>query len=51
MIEQVEAFCDCAAIIDCGQLVAVNTIDSLRDTTESGETVCVYVLIPIHDSC
>ncbi|AGB37858.1 ABC transporter ATP-binding protein [Natronococcus occultus] len=43
VMEQVEAVCDRVAIIDRGQLVAVDTIDGLRDSTETGETLYVYV--------
>ncbi|WP_121820075.1 ABC transporter ATP-binding protein [Halostella salina] len=43
VMEQVEAVCDRVAIIDRGQLVAVDTIDGLRDSTETGETLFVYV--------
>lgn len=43
VMEQVEAVCDRVAIIDRGQLVAVDTIDGLRDSTETGETLFVYL--------
>ncbi|MXV64515.1 ATP-binding cassette domain-containing protein [Natronorubrum sp. JWXQ-INN-674] len=43
IMEQVEAVCDRVAIIDRGRLVAVDTIDGLRDSTETGETLYVYV--------
>ncbi|ELZ18863.1 ABC transporter [Natrinema thermotolerans DSM 11552] len=43
IMEQVEAVCDRVAIIDRGRLVAVDTIDGLRDATETGETLYVYV--------
>jgi ABC-2 type transport system ATP-binding protein len=43
VMEQVEAVCDRVAIINRGQLVAVDTIDGLRDSTETGETLYVYV--------
>ncbi|WP_394739225.1 ABC transporter ATP-binding protein [Natronococcus roseus] len=43
VMEQVEAVCDRVAIINRGQLVAVDTIDGLRDSTELGETLYVYV--------
>ena len=43
VMEQVEAVCDRVAIINRGQLVTVDTIDGLRDATESGETLYVYV--------
>ncbi|WP_265108439.1 ABC transporter ATP-binding protein [Halosolutus halophilus] len=42
VMEQVEAVCDRVAIIDRGKLVAVDTIDGLRDATEIGETLYVY---------
>lgn len=41
LMEQVEAVCDRVAIINRGQLVAVDTIDGLRDATEIGEILCV----------
>ena len=41
VMEQVEAVCDRVAIIDRGRLVAVDTIDGLRDATGSGETLYV----------
>ena len=43
VMEQVEAVCDRVAIIDRGRLVAVDTIDGLRDATGSGETLYVTV--------
>ncbi|WP_255168707.1 ABC transporter ATP-binding protein [Natrononativus amylolyticus] len=43
VMEQVEAVCDRVAIINRGQLVAVDTIDGLRNATETGETLYVYV--------
>ncbi|MFC3959279.1 ABC transporter ATP-binding protein [Halovivax cerinus] len=43
IMEQVEAVCDRVAIIDRGELVAVDTIDGLRDATETGETLYVSV--------
>ena len=43
IMEQVEAVCDRVAIIDRGRLVAVDTIDGLRDASETGETLYVYV--------
>ncbi|MFP9193748.1 ABC transporter ATP-binding protein [Natronosalvus vescus] len=46
VMEQVEAVCDRVAIIDRGQLVAVDTIDGLRDASETGETLYVYVTEP-----
>ncbi|MFP8958920.1 ATP-binding cassette domain-containing protein [Natrialbaceae archaeon A-CW3] len=46
IMEQVEAVCDRVAIIDEGKLVAVDTIDGLRDASETGETLYVYVAEP-----
>jgi len=43
VMEQVEAVCDRVAIIDQGKLVAVDTIDGLRNATETGETLYIYV--------
>jgi ABC-2 type transport system ATP-binding protein len=43
VMEQVEAFCDRIANINRGQLVAVDTIDGLRDSTETGETLYLQV--------
>ncbi|QLG51059.1 ABC transporter ATP-binding protein [Natrinema halophilum] len=43
VMEQVEAVCDRVAIINRGELVAVDTIDGLRDATETGETLYVSV--------
>lgn len=43
VMEQVEAVCDRVAIINRGQLVAVDTIEGLRDATETGEVLYVYV--------
>ncbi|MFC7114460.1 ABC transporter ATP-binding protein [Natronoarchaeum sp. GCM10025703] len=43
VMEQVEAVCDRVAILDRGELVAVDTIDGLRDATGSGETLYVYL--------
>ncbi|ELZ88297.1 ABC transporter ATP-binding protein [Haloferax sulfurifontis] len=43
VMEQVEAVCDRVAIINRGQLVAVDTIDGLRDATETGEVLYVSV--------
>ncbi|MFC4543145.1 ATP-binding cassette domain-containing protein [Halosolutus amylolyticus] len=42
VMEQVEAVCDRVAIIDDGHLVAVDTIDGLRNASETGETLYVY---------
>ncbi|WP_254531624.1 ABC transporter ATP-binding protein [Natrinema gelatinilyticum] len=43
IMEQVEAVCDRVAIIDSGRLVAVDTIDGLRNSSETGETLYVSV--------
>jgi ABC-2 type transport system ATP-binding protein len=43
IMEQVEAVCDRVAIINRGELVAVNTIDGLRDASETGEVLYVDV--------
>ena len=43
VMEQVEAVCDRVAIINRGQLVTVDTIDGLRDATETGEVLYVSV--------
>ncbi|WP_348612447.1 ABC transporter ATP-binding protein [Halobaculum rarum] len=43
VMEQVEAVCDRVAILNQGQLVAVNSIDGLRDATEAGEVLYVSV--------
>ena len=42
IMEQVEAVCDRVAIINKGELVAVDTVDALRDGTSTGETLLVY---------
>ncbi|GAB3041037.1 ABC transporter ATP-binding protein [Natronobiforma cellulositropha] len=43
VMEQVEAVCDRVAIVDRGRLVAVDSIDGLRDASETGETLYVAV--------
>jgi ABC-2 type transport system ATP-binding protein len=43
IMEQVEAVCDRVAIINRGELVAVDTIDGLRDASETGEVLYVEV--------
>lgn len=43
IMEQVEAVCDRVAIINRGELVAVDTIDGLRDASETGEVLYVDV--------
>ncbi|MFP8888267.1 ATP-binding cassette domain-containing protein [Natrialbaceae archaeon A-CW2] len=41
IMEQVEAICDRVAIINRGQLVAVDTVDGLRDATETATTMWI----------
>ena len=43
IMEQVEAICDRVAIINRGRLVAVDSIDGLRDSTETTTTLTVDV--------
>ena len=43
IMEQAEAVCDRVAIINRGELVAVDTIDGLRDASETGEVLYVDV--------
>jgi len=43
VMEQVEAVCDRVAIINRGDLVAVDTVDGLRSATERGETLHLQV--------
>jgi ABC-2 type transport system ATP-binding protein len=43
VMEQVEAVCDRVAIINRGQLVAVDTIQGLREATEAGETLYIQI--------
>lgn len=43
VMEQVEAVCDRVAIINRGKLVAVDTIQALREATEAGETLYIQV--------
>lgn len=45
VMEQVEAVCDRVAIINRGQLVAVDSVQGLRATTGAGETLYVEVEI------
>ena len=42
-MEQVEAVCDRVAIVDRGELVAVDTVEGLRDATDAGQVLYVYV--------
>ena len=46
VMEQVEAVCDRVAILNRGRLVAVDSIDGLRDATETGEVLYVDVADP-----
>ncbi|MCU4751573.1 ABC transporter ATP-binding protein [Halobacteria archaeon AArc-curdl1] len=41
IMEQVEAICDRVAIINRGQLVAVDTVDGLREATETATTMWI----------
>jgi ABC-2 type transport system ATP-binding protein len=43
ILEQVEAICDRVAIIDAGRIVTVDTIDGLRDATESETELSITV--------
>ena len=43
VMEQVEAVCDRVAIINRGQLVAVDSVEGLRSTSETGETLYLQV--------
>ncbi|APX97587.1 ABC transporter ATP-binding protein [Natronorubrum daqingense] len=43
IMEQVEAVCDRVAILDGGELVAVDTIDALRDSAGGTSTVTIEV--------
>lgn len=43
IMEQVEAVCDRVGIIHHGRLVAIDSIEGLRDATEGGETIEVFV--------
>lgn len=43
IMEQVEAVCDRVGIINRGELVAIDSVDALRDTTSVGETLLVEV--------
>ncbi|QWC18634.1 ABC transporter ATP-binding protein [Halorubrum sp. 2020YC2] len=43
ILSQVEAVCDRVAILDRGRLVAVDTIDGLRDAIDAGSTVTLTV--------
>lgn len=43
VMEQVEEVCDRVAIINRGKLVAVDTIQALREATEAGETLYIQV--------
>jgi ABC-2 type transport system ATP-binding protein len=43
ILEQVEAICDRVAILNRGRLVAVDSIEGLRDSTESGTELAITV--------
>ncbi|PHQ44727.1 copper ABC transporter ATP-binding protein, partial [Halorubrum sp. C3] len=43
ILSQVEAVCDRVAILDRGRLVAVDTIEGLRDALDTGSTVTLTV--------
>ncbi|MFC7231374.1 ATP-binding cassette domain-containing protein [Saliphagus sp. GCM10025308] len=43
IMEQVEAICDRVAIINRGRLVAVDTVEGLRDATETSTTLSISV--------
>jgi ABC-2 type transport system ATP-binding protein len=43
ILEQVEAICDRVAILDEGRIVAVDSIEGLRDATESGTELAITV--------
>jgi ABC-2 type transport system ATP-binding protein len=43
ILEQVEAICDRVAILDRGRLVTVDTIEGLRDATDSGTRLSITV--------
>ena len=46
VMEQVEAVCDRVAIIDRGHLVAVDSVEGLRSTSDTGETLYLQVAEP-----
>ncbi|WP_439028016.1 ATP-binding cassette domain-containing protein [Haloarchaeobius sp. DT45] len=51
ILEQVEAVCDRVAILRSGQLVAIDSIDNLRDgMTGSAETLVVTATEPVDES-
>ena len=43
ILEQVEAICDRVAILSHGRIVAVDTIEGLRDSTSAGEALTITV--------
>jgi ABC-2 type transport system ATP-binding protein len=49
VMEQVEAICDRVAIINRGQLVAVDSVEGLRSTSETGETLHLQVAMLSED--
>ncbi|MFC4406792.1 ABC transporter ATP-binding protein [Haloarchaeobius iranensis] len=50
ILEQVEAVADRVGILSEGELVAVDTIDNLRDATAGGETLTVTLSTPPDDN-
>jgi ABC-2 type transport system ATP-binding protein len=50
ILEQVEAVADRVGILSEGELVAVDTIDNLRDATAGGETLTVTLSTPASES-
>jgi ABC-2 type transport system ATP-binding protein len=50
ILEQVEAVADRVGILSEGELVAVDTIDNLRDATAAGETLTVTLSTPASES-
>ncbi|WP_440988487.1 ATP-binding cassette domain-containing protein [Haloarchaeobius baliensis] len=50
ILEQVEAVADRVGILSDGELVAVDTIDNLRDATATGETLTVTLSTPPDDA-
>jgi ABC-2 type transport system ATP-binding protein len=49
VMEQVEAICDRVAIINRGQLVAVDSVEGLRSTSETGEKLHLQVAMLSED--
>ncbi|WP_256296232.1 ABC transporter ATP-binding protein [Haloarchaeobius salinus] len=50
ILEQVEAVADRVGILSEGELVAIDTIDNLRDATAAGETLTVTLSTPPTDA-